>query len=143
MITVPGFNPGAKAVWELGPDGLKAPQKAEFPNNDPKKKPVTRYVAQSDSVLLIEDSSKITLTVGRFVDESVLKNVMGYAMKVGKTLEIAKCESLDNLRDVDRMVVLCNQFVEFNRPGLNDITEDDLDSHVSESSKTNITYDSI
>ena len=130
MITVPGFIPGAPTVWEIGPDGFKKPEKAEFPNTiDPTKKPVTRYVAQSSSVLLVEKIATIEITVGRFVTEDVLKNVMGYAMKQGKTLEITKCENLDNLREVDRMVVLCNEFVKFAEPKLEDITIDDLDEY--------------
>ena len=128
MITVPGFEPGAESFWEIGPDGFKQAEKALFENPTPGKKPITRYVAESTSVLLIEKKNIIEITVGRLVSDQVLQNVMGYAMKQNKNLEIRKCESLDNLRAVDRMVVLCNEFVQNAQPRLDDISPDEFDS---------------
>jgi hypothetical protein len=125
MIAIPGFDPGTEGFWEIGEDGFKQATKATFDNPISGKKPITRYVAESTSVLLIEKKHKIYIVVGRLVSDNVLQNVMGYAMKQSKYLEIQKCETLDNLRSVDRMVVLCNEFVELAQPRLADIPLDE------------------
>lgn len=128
MIVIPGFEPGAEGFWEIGPEGFKQAEKKLFDNPTPGKKPIARYVAESTSVLLIEKKNRIEITVGRLVSDEVLQNVMGYAMKQNKFLEIRQCETLDNLRAVDRMVVLCNDFVQNAQPRLDEISLDEFDS---------------
>jgi hypothetical protein len=107
MISTPAFQPGAEAFWVIGPEGFT---KAEIKmlQFSPTDKPHKRYVAESDSVLLIERSHKIEFIVGRLVSEDVLKNVLGYAMKQKKFLDLRQCETLDLLRAADRTAVLCN-----------------------------------
>jgi len=128
MIVVPGFDLGSEAFWEIGPEGFKLATVRLFDNPTPGKKPIARYVAESTSVLLIEKKTKIEITVGRFVSDEVLQNVMGYALKQNKFLEIRQCETLDNLQQVDRMVVLCNDFVQYAQPRLDELLFDEFDS---------------
>ena len=126
MIATPAFDIGAEAFWDIGPEGFKQAEKRAFDNPNGKK-PIQRYVAASESVLLIEKRDKIEIIVGRFVKEDVLQNVMGYALKQNKLLELRKCEILDNLRMSDRMVVLCNEFITNMQPQLSDLDPDDVD----------------
>jgi hypothetical protein len=113
MIFEPAFNIGVKSWWVIGPYGFKEAEWGMFPNTfDPSKKDVKRYFAPSDSILLMERANQIDIVAGATVPDEAIQNVMGYALKQGKPLFLKRCEYLDNLRVVDHMVQMTNDFLQ-------------------------------
>jgi len=129
VITSPVFDPGVEEIWEIGPGLFRHAETTIVPNNMPGKKPMVRYAAPSTSVLLLEKKQKIEIVAGRAISDETIQNVMGYAMKQNKFLEVRSCEKLDNLRAVDRMVVLCNEFIHNSQPRLDEISLDDSENY--------------
>lgn len=117
MITMPGY---AKDVFEITDTDVTIPVREEVPPTVPGKRVSYRYTAPSTSVLAVSKFDSIELIVGRNVSEQVLKNVLGFGIKSKKTLKISRCEVLGNLREVDRMVTLCNDVIKSQRGVLED-----------------------
>lgn len=122
MLIVPGWskdNPNGKA-YEIGEDYFKYPELSNFVNEvtgETRK----RYVAQSTAIILIEGSKRIDLYAGREVSEKTIKNTLNYLIKQEKEVRLAKCETLSVLGDMDNLVTVSNQFINFNKePDLND-----------------------
>jgi hypothetical protein len=117
MISV--FNPyhtTVQGVWEIGEGFFRRAEKrtTQFtigPTGEKTPKKVQPYVAESTSAILVETEYGIEITVGRLVSENVLKNILSYALTNKKPLSIKQCETLENLQAVDRMVLLCNEFL--------------------------------
>lgn len=122
MITASGFLPN---VFEITDSEIKLPDKQEFPPQSPGKRPISKYVAPSTSILAIVNNKEVELVVGREITELTLQNVMGFGIKHRKPLKISKCEVLSNLRIVDRMVVLCNDILKSQEPSIEDILYSD------------------
>jgi hypothetical protein len=125
MISTPAFQPGAEAFWVIGPEGFTKAEIKMF-RYSPEDKPHKRYAAESDSILLIERAHKIEFIVGRFASEDTLKNVMSYAMKQKKFLDLRQCETLDLLRAADRTATLCNEFIKNTEVQLTDLDIENL-----------------
>jgi hypothetical protein len=109
MIQVPGFF---KEVYEITSTEFKKPELKVLPIDPrPTNRGRTVYEAPSTSVLVVSEEGVIKLVVGRHVADATLKNVLGYAIKQRKPLEIMRCEVLSNLRQIDDMVALCNKII--------------------------------
>lgn len=109
MITLPG-NTGT--VFEIQDSDVRIPEKVTNASPFHPGKTISKYVAPSTSVLVNVKEKEIDLTIGRDASPRVLKNVLGFGLKTKKPMKILKCEVLNNLREFDRMVVLCNSIIE-------------------------------
>lgn len=127
MISVPGFR---KNVFEITNDEVKVPAKVKDTTKTPTTKPSYRYEAPSTSVLAVSTDENIEIVAGRLVSEQTLKNVLGFGIKSKKPLVILRCEVLGNLREVDRMITLCNDIIKSQSGLLEDYlldNEDDIE----------------
>lgn len=108
MIAFPGK---VTTVFEIQASDMIVPEKVTSESSFQKGKMISKYVAPSTSVLVNVKEKELELIIGRDASDRVLKNVLGFALKSKKPLKILKCEVLSNLRDFDRMVVLCNSII--------------------------------
>ena len=109
MITLPGKS---GIVFEIQDCDVRVPDKVTSPSPFDPAKTTTKYVAPSTGVLVNVRDNEIYLTIGKDASERVLKNVLGFGLKTKKPMKILKCEVISNLREFDRMVVLCNSIIE-------------------------------
>jgi hypothetical protein len=109
MITVPGSY---KEVFEITATEIKIPDKQDIPSLITGQKPIKKWTAPSTSIIVVHNrSNEIELTVGRAITPDVVKNCIRYLIKNQKIVVISKCEVINSLREIDRMVVLCNDIL--------------------------------
>lgn len=109
MISLPGK---VSTVFEIQDTDVVVPEKVTTESSFKPGKMISKYVAPSTSVLVNVKEKELELIIGRNVSERVLRNVLGFGLKSKKPMKILKCEVLSNLRDFDRMVVLCNSIIQ-------------------------------
>lgn len=125
MITLPAGK--GKTVYEITHNDLKVPEVTSYDKIDPSwTSPWQRnvFIAPSTSVLVNVTPKELQLVVGRSATNGALQNVLGFAIKSKKPVSVLKCEALNNLQLVDRVVVLANEALQ-----QLDTTEEELLAH--------------
>ena len=110
MITLPAGK--GKKVYEITHNDVKVPETTSYDKlNSSWTNTNNRsvYIAPSTSILVNVTPKELQLVVGRNATNGTLQNVLGFAIKSKKPVVVLKCEALNNLQIVDRVVVLANE----------------------------------
>lgn len=98
-----------KTVFEITETEVKFPERMK---RTAFQKTEEVYFAPSTSIIVADQGKLSQIFVGREVTPETIKNTFSFAVTGRRKLQIAQCEVLSNLQDIDRMVVSCNEFID-------------------------------